>query len=45
MPLTSDQAAAQVQDRLKSLQEIVHEIDGERKRSESTILNIHRTQV
>jgi SAGA-associated factor 29 len=43
MPLTNDQAVIQVQERLKNLQSLLHDIDSERKKGETTITNINRT--
>lgn len=42
MPFTKDQAVREVQEKLKTLQSLIHDIDCERKKSETTINNIHK---
>lgn len=44
MPLTAENAALQIQDRLKDLQRLIHQIDEERRRSEANVNSILRAQ-
>uniref|UniRef100_A0A6B2E9X7 Putative histone acetyltransferase saga associated factor sgf29 n=1 Tax=Phlebotomus kandelakii TaxID=1109342 RepID=A0A6B2E9X7_9DIPT len=44
MPLTAEAATVQVQERLKSIQSIIHELENERRRNEVNINNILKTQ-
>lgn len=45
MPFTADTIAAQqVQERLRSLQQLVHEIEKKRHQSEQGIMSIHKYQ-
>lgn len=45
MPFTADTIAAQqVQERLRSLQQLVHEIEKKRHQSEQGIISIHKYQ-
>ncbi|KAI9582807.1 SAGA-associated factor 29 [Glossina fuscipes] len=44
MPLTAENAAQQIQDRLKDVQRLIHQIDDERRRSEGNINSLTRAQ-
>ncbi|XP_013105091.1 SAGA-associated factor 29 isoform X1 [Stomoxys calcitrans] len=44
MPLTAENAALQIQDRLKDIQRYIHQIDDERRRSETNINSLSRAQ-
>ncbi|XP_055378536.1 SAGA-associated factor 29 [Condylostylus longicornis] len=44
MPLTAESAAQQIQDRLKALQSLIHDIEDERRRNEANINSILRAQ-
>lgn len=44
MALTAESAAQQVQDRLKSIQALIHDIEGGRRRSEANLSSIIRAQ-
>uniref|UniRef100_A0A1A9UY52 SGF29 C-terminal domain-containing protein n=1 Tax=Glossina austeni TaxID=7395 RepID=A0A1A9UY52_GLOAU len=44
MPLTAENAAQQIQDRLKDVQRLIHQIDEERRRSEGNINSLTRAQ-
>lgn len=44
MPLTAESAAQQVQDRLKTLQSLIHDIEVERKGNEANLSSIIRAQ-
>src|SRR5690625_3579825 len=42
MPLTAENAAAQIQERLKDIQGLIHKIDQEHQKSESNVHSIVR---
>ncbi|XP_075166079.1 SAGA-associated factor 29 [Haematobia irritans] len=44
MPLTAENAALQIQERLKDIQRLIHQIDDERRRSETNINGLSRAQ-
>ncbi|XP_005183741.1 SAGA-associated factor 29 [Musca domestica] len=44
MPLTAENAAQQIQERLKDIQRLIHQIDDERRRSETNINGLTRAQ-
>lgn len=45
MPLTAESAALQIQDHLKALQRLIHEIEDERRRCETNLNGIIRAQI